>query len=87
MSASEQITIQINLENESIVERAIVAELRAGKSVESAARILRVKEATIRRRMGALLIRLLSEPEKLRRPEAHEAGADCVSDPPPPGGE
>lgn len=59
MSELPQIAIQFDPEQEDIVDREIIREFRAGGTLESTAVKLHRDQGTIRRRMGAILIRLL----------------------------
>jgi hypothetical protein len=92
MSELSQIVFQLDPDELDIVDREIVRELSAGcGTLEGAAQKLKRDEATIKRRMGALLINWLIGQNKLGRlanSADHRTGAgDHASGPPPLGGQ
>ena len=61
MDALPEIDIRFDPNEEDIVDREIIRELTHGGTEESAAQCIKRDEATIRRRMGVILIRLLRQ--------------------------
>ena len=55
------VAIEFDPQKEFIVDREAIRLLRAGEPVKSIAEKLGLSQMTIRRRMGAVLIRLLTE--------------------------